>query len=341
MLQLDDYTILSVDDYCILHREDGLDRLEAVISQDDPGYRLIQEHSRLLETSEQQYYRVEKLRAYADHVRISCVLDLEDWQRTCLLSYTNNNQSLSGTLLGVVPSGWTVNNLVSTTAQRLIEMDGPTPLEVVQECRFRFGCAVRFYNQAKQLVLLQPQSQSCTDAFFTDELNLRELPLLRADCEGLVTRLYVMGKNGLTVDSVNRGKSYVENFDYTQDIICGFWKDTRYDNAVSLRDDAQARVNALANPERQWQLKVYDLYRMNPVRWAEHQVGMFSVLKLADRSRQEQMVVQVIGEKLYPHHPERNEITVTTSRNRAAIYRALPKVLDNPNSAFYQKLNAR
>lgn len=340
MLQLDQNTVLATDHYYVLHKENGLDELHITLSPDDPAYPLLREETRILETGEQQYYIVKTVSAQVDQVELSCALDLRDWQARCYLSYSNQGAGLGATVRSVLPPGWTLEDQTSVSGGRLVEMDGPTPLEIALEAAARFGCALRFFSKAQKVTMLQPDSIPCQNTCCSDELNLRQVPLLRADSTRRITRLYVMGKKGLTIQSINGGKPYVDASAATGPVVCGFWKDTRYDDAYALRSDAQRRVDALAAPERIWRLKAVELGQLWPER-AEGEIGLFSVVRLIDRKRQEQTVVQVVEEKRYPHHPEMNQLTVSTKRLRTLQERGLPKALENANSAFYQQLNNR
>lgn len=337
MLQIKNGPMLAADDYFICHKENGQDELHATLPLDDPLYPRLAEEVCLTETSEQQEYRIVSVQTSSDGAHLRCLLNLQDWQKTCLIPYSNGGKGLAETLQAVCPAGWSLHFASQPAARRLLEMDGPTPLEVAMECQVRFGCAIRFVTGLKQATVLEPDREALSNAFFTEEVNLRALPSFRGSSEKLCTRLYPMGKKGLTIAEVNGGKAYVENFSYTNQIICGFWKDTRYEDATALREDAQARVNALAVPDRRWTLDIVDLYRLDGRQ--AFSAELFTVISVIDRLQRQTLRVQVVEDRVYPHHPEKNQLIVAPVTSRVQRSRdALPESLENANSAFYQKL---
>lgn len=342
MLQIENGIQIAADDYYIQHMEGGLDELHFEVTLSDPAYYALCEESRILETTEQQTYTVKLINAGRRTAKISCVLDLCDWQTQLYMSYKSGSRTAGAVLTSVVPSGWTVINTAVNQKKREIEMDAPTALEIVEQMQDTFGCAVRFDTASKTATLLYPEEKPLSNAYAVDTVNLRSAPEFKGKTSDLYTRLYPIGKDGLSIATVNGGKAYVENLTYTSKIICAVWKDERYTDAESLRDDAQARVDAASQPERSWTLDIVDLNRLNSRKWPDMGLSMFTVLRLVDSYKGFQANVQVREDKVYPYYPEKNEITVSTAaKSVQRTLKSLYRQMNNPNSSFYQRLNAR
>lgn len=350
MLQMLNGAQIAVDDYYICHKEDGLDELHFEIMLSDPAYRLLAEEDRILETTEQQAYVVKTISGGKKTAKIGCRLDLSDWERTICINYERSGtpkEFLRGTTVDFLGDSsalksWTMLDSGNKADRRTIQMQGPTPLEVVLQMQETFSCAARFDTKNKTATILWPGEMPLSNSYAVDTVNLCEAPEFKGKSSNLYTRLYPIGKDGLRIGSVNSGVDYVQNLSYTDKIICEIWQDSRYTDAAELRDDAQKRVDEASQPERSWKLSVVDLYRLNPDKWKDMSLALFTVLRLIDSYKGFSANVQVKEDKVYPYYPERNEVTVSTvTRSVQKMLRSVYNDIRNPNSAFWQQLVAR
>lgn len=345
---------IANDDYYIVHKDTGLDQLHFKVSLSDPVYASILEGSAILETTEQQLYAVQKINAGSKEASIACQLDLGDWQKNIFIniqdltepgfSHELNETAMLSYVLGNASglSGWTATGTVSAHKVRQIEMTAPTPLEVITQMQKTFGVVLRFDTRLKQVKIMYPEDVALGQAYAVDSVNLREAPTYKGSGSNLCTRLYPIGKDGLGIASVNGGVPYVQNLSYTTRIICKVWKDERYEDAQSLKADAQAKVDAMAVPERSWQLKIIDLQRIDATAWNNLKIGLLEKIVLVDRNRGERYTVQIRQDKVYPYYPERTEITVSTrARSVQATVKEVQDAITNPNSELWQQIKAQ
>ena len=350
MLQILNGAQIAVDDYYIRHMENGLDELHFEIQISDPAYRLLVEECRILETTEQQTYTVKTISGGKKTAKIGCRLDLCNWEQTICINYNRTGTPLmilQGSVVDFLGNStalraWTMIDSGGKTERRTIQMQGPTPLELAMQMQESFGCAVRFSTKNKTATIIWPEDIPLSNSYAVDTVNLRSAPEFKGKSSNLYTRLYPVGRDGLRIGSVNGGRDYVQNYSYTDRIICAFWQDSRYTDAAELRDDAQKRVDEASQPERSWKLPVVDLYRLNPGKWKDMSISMFTVLRLIDSNKGFTANVQVREDKVYPYYPEKNEITVSTvAHSVQRTLRGLYNDINNPNSAFWQKMIAR
>lgn len=350
MLQILNGAQIAVDDYYIRHMENGLDELHFEIRLSDPAYRLLVEERRILETTEQQTYTVKTISGGKKTAKIGCRLDLSDWEQTICINYNRTGTPLmilQGSVVDFLGNStalraWTMIDSGGKTERRTIQMQGPTPIELTRQMQESFGCAVRFNTSKKTATIIWPEDVPLSNSYAVDTVNLISAPEFKGKSSNLYTRLYPVGRDGLRIGSVNGGLDYVQNFSYTDRIICAFWQDSRYTDAAELRDDAQKRVDEASQPERSWKLPVVDLYRLNPGKWKDMSLSMFTVLRLIDSNKGFTANVQVREDKVHPYYPEKNEITVSTvAHSVQRTLRGLYNDINNPNSAFWQKMIAR
>lgn len=338
MLKCENYAV-ATDEYYVQHKSNGVDELHFEISTHDPVYSIIDLESRIVETTENQQYVVRKISGNGDSADIGCQLDLTDWQSSIYLGFAHEYAEQK-MLQTVLPSGWEIENQISTSKKRKIEMDGPTALEVAMQMNKTFGCCFRFYTASKRVAILYPEERKLSNAYVCDQVNLRAAPDYKGSSNELYTRLYAYGKDGLSFADINGGKAYVENLTYTDKIICSYWKDYRYTDKASLLADAKKKVDEASHPVRSWTLDVIDLQRINSQKWKDMSLDLFAVIKLIDPYKHTGYTVQVMETKVYPHYPEKNEVTISTRQSTQRTVRALCAEINSSNSEFAQKLSA-
>lgn len=354
MLQIINGPFIAQDNYYIQHSKDGMDELHFEINVNDPVYKIIQEEDRIIETTEQQTYVVRTINAGNANAKIICQIDLDDWKGTC---YIGTRDAGTGKLTGfrtentagaimqqIVPSGWSIVNLTPKQAVRLVEMFAPTPLEIAQQVMEAFSCSIRFHTRTKQAEILYPSDMPVSNSYAIDTVNLRSVPQYRGRSTGMYTRIYPIGKDDITITQVNpTHHPYIDAADpFTDRIICKIYRDAQQDDPTALMADAQQLVNAAATPERSWTLDVVDLNRIDSEKWQGMDLSLFTKLLLQDRLKGFRSYVQVVEDRVYPNFPESNSITVATVSG--SVQRTLKYVYDqitNPNSTFYQQLEAR
>lgn len=304
----------SVDDYHIVYDYNGADTLEFDLSTDDALFADCVEHAVI--TEESNRYRITKIDGNGDRIHVSAQLDTGDFYASVIFGYDNTSNTLDNTVADVLPSGWTFINSAGNTLYRTLRFDG-TPADAMAACAKLYGVVLRYDCIHKTVTAYAPESYTLTAAFVTEELNLRSLQYY-GDSTGLITRLEARGKDGLTFADINDGKTYVENHQYTQDVICGWWKDERYIDKQSLLAAATKKLAALSVPARSYECDVIDLKRVSDrqassVDYDYQDLSLYKVVKLIDVKRGTQHAYQVVGVKDYPHYPEKNVITLSSA----------------------------
>lgn len=339
MLQLENGRPLMLDDYSITHRSNGADELRFRLSLDSDAYREIAEEGRVLETSEGQTYVVRQIDAGEASAEVICGLDLDDWRIALYLDYANGNTTLQKTLNPIVPPGWSMEGATFGGQKCDIHMQGPTALEIAEQCQERYGCCLRFTTADKRVRVIDPSKSTLSNAYVVDSVNLRSAPQFKGRSDDLYTRIYPTGKDGLTIASVNNGKPYLDDQRYVKRVISKIWHDERYKDAAELMQAAKKRLAAAAQPKRSWTLDVIDLNRIDPATWTDMGLGLFTVIRLVDNYKGLQTDVQIVEDRIYPHHPDRNRITVSANMNSIQkTLRRLARQIDDPNSSFWQKI---
>ena len=276
-----------------------------------------------------------------DEGDVKAKIDLDEFREQMFLSYTNGSATALATAQQVLPAGWSVQDFSGSTARRTIEAEGATALEILQKLPDTYGIAVRFDRRTKRVLLRNPDAMAPSGTYLTEELNLRKRPVRSQSSESFATRLYAVGKDGVTFASINSGKNYVENHEYSDRVISAYWKDERYTDPQSLLDDAKKKLSEMAKPAQSYECDVADLAKIDPARFGHLSMEMYQAVTLMDAERGTRLAHRVVQYKRYPHYPEKNVVTLSTlpgtiSGKVEQSYQAVT----NPNSSFQQQLAA-
>ena len=344
MLQIENGIQIATDDYYVQHKEYGLDELHFEVQISDPVYLAINEEARIYESTEHQTYVVKTVSGGSKTAKIGGQLDLTDWKAEIDLNYNRTGTAVQF-LNGFKPSDWSVVDPSAKSATKTIKLDGPTPLDLALRVQEDFGCRLRFDTAGKTVTIVYPDEVEPSNSYAVDTVNLTGAPEYKGKSSDLYTRIYPKGKNGITIESANDGVAYLDTDDdppYTNRVICKMVEFNEISSAVELKTEAQKLVNTASRPERSWKLRIVDLYRINPQKWPDMSLDIFTKLRLSDTYKGFAAVVQVIEDKIYPHYPERNEVTISTVTK--SVQRTLYGLLDtiyNPNSRFNMRLKSR
>lgn len=315
-------TPLAVDDYYIKELPSGVDELVFNISIWDQAYRNITEETLIedMEDGSVTQYRVKAIDGGDKYAQIKAMLVLDEWEATVEVNYEVTDD-IESNVRAVAPSGWLVDNQnydILVTATDTIP--GGTPLELLMEFRKLYdGASYRFDQKTKTVTIYDMFDGPDLGTFLTRELNLHDVQYKGKSTE-FITRLYAYGKEGLSIASVNDDKPYVDNFTYSNRIICGYWSDTRYEVASNLKEAAIARLAELAVPERSYNCSVADLAAIDPEKYSYLSFDLFSQVGLIDETRSDSKIMHRVVERWrYPNYPERNNVILSNAPHRIQV----------------------
>ena len=98
--------------------------------------------------------------------------------------------------------------------------------------------------------------------YFASQLNLKKLTVQSTSYD-FYTEIEPYGKDGLTIESVNGGKNYVSNYQYSSKSKRLIWKDERYTVPESLKADAQAKLEDMSKPYSSYSADIIDLAKQS------------------------------------------------------------------------------
>ena len=303
MLWILDFTrtkIATITDYTDLEIEEDLETGDKNISFTYLGDAVISNEYYVQD--EEARYVIKEVTPGTDSSKYRGQLDLEDLQRTPYKKFTSNQQTLTAAATAALEgTGWTVNT--SITTKRNVQKYKALPLDILYAIRDAWMCEIAFDNLNK-IVYFKDTMGSDRGVYFMRGLNLTDSQN-NIDSYDYVTRIIPYGAEGLTIESVNHGIPYVENYQYSTKILTLIWEDTAYTDPQALMDDAIKKLDELSKPKRSYDCDVIDLANMSDeYELLDYDLG--DTVKLIDEMtgiHDKQRIVRITK---HPDEPERN-----------------------------------
>lgn len=333
----DQASAVNVDDYYIKESSSGLDELVFEIPITDENYPYILEEAPVVE---QQKYIIKAVDADEETAKVKCQLDIDEWLSDMYIGFTNGSDTLYNTVQKVLPGGWSILDDAHLNTRMTIELEAGTAYDVLTSCASAYGVKFRFDNVARTLTLCIPENNQPIGVFVTRQLNMTELNY-KGKSTDFATRMYAYGKDGMTFETLNDGKPYVDDHRYSDKIVSVYWKDERYTDPQSLLDAAKLNLAALAVPSRSYSCSVADLAQTNPELYSFQDFSLFNVVTLIDDVKGTRINHVVAEYTRYPHYPENNEVTLSTvTPSIQDSVKSIQAQIEKPNSQFRQIMQA-
>ena len=329
MLILANGTALAVEDYCIKEKYNGINELSFSVPGDD--IKIVNEQS-IHETTQNQAYLVKVVNGD----NITCELDLDELRsvQTDYDASATPHDHLTAALASV---GWSLVDYTGITAKRTIT-GALTPMEIIEQVEDIWSGVTALYNtNEKKVTILCPENNKPQYTFLAEELNLRQLDIA-GNSSAFCTRLRAKGADGMTFADINDGKDYVENYTYSNRIIYGTAIiDERFTDKQSLKDYAQAMLDANAVPAVSYECDVVDVAAMDSD-YSFQQLQMHKSVWLLDKKFNTRVAHRVVEYCIYPDDASKNKVTLSTvTPSLQSSVRFLQTSINDPNSAARQR----
>ena len=143
--------------------------------------------------------------------------------------------------------------------------------------------------------------------YFINDINLKQLNV-DTHTHKYITRVIPVGKDGLTIESVNNGKNYLENKTYTTKNIYGIWQSDKHDNPKALMDDARRFLDEMAIPYETYEVVVDDLYALKG--YDEFQYGLGDIVTIIDGDTETRIQQRIIQRTYNLLEPDKDTIHI-------------------------------
>lgn len=169
-------------------------------------------------------------------------------------------------------TGWRVGK-VTIQRKRTLELEpGITNrLKGLHELPDLFGGELHFNSDTMTVDFTEPIGRKSGAAIVYSK-NLEDVEAIY-DTEELVTKLYLYGKNNMTIEDANDGVPYLTDFSYTKKVRVRVTKDERFTNPYNLKEKGEDALKVLARPRSSYIMKAADLSMLSGMSHEEFFLG--------------------------------------------------------------------
>lgn len=260
-----------------------------------------------IETKEDRFVVKEIEKSSEGTANITAQLDLESLEGKPFRTFRSEEQTIKAALqLAFAGTGWTVGEC-SVSKKRTLSMANVSALDVLKQALKTYRAEIKI-DSKKQSIDIYPEIGSDKGVYFSNQLNLRKLTVQYSTYD-FYTEIEPYGKDGLTIETVNSGKIYLENHQYSSKKKRCIWKDERYTIADSLKEDAEAKLADMSKPYVSYGADIVDLSR-NSQKYSVLQYETGDTVTLIDHVTGEKEKQRIVSTKSYPDAPEKNSCTL-------------------------------
>ena len=206
----------------------------------------------------------------------------------------------------VAGTGWTVVDNCPPNKRRNLYGTQISSWDLIFLACDVWGIEVKFDTHNK-VITTQEKRGTDRGTYFMSDLNLKQL-MHDSHTHKLITRVIPIGKDGLTIESVNGGKNYISNHSYSNKVITGIWQSDRYTKAEDLKEDATKYLEEMCIPYESYECNVSDLYRLEGNPNFEFNVG--DVIYLIDNITKKKIQQRIIKHTKNLTSPDKDTINL-------------------------------
>lgn len=242
--------------------------------------------------------------------QIVAVLNLEELQKDMWQTFSVTDTTIDEAVRPVLAgTGWTVG-YCDVTKKRNAGMMQVSSLDVIRNLCMAFMCEPVFDTIQKTVSFYARRGED-KGVYFLAGLNLEKLQR-KSTSYDYYTRIIPIGQDGLTIESVNDGKNYLENFQYSDKVLTYIWKDESYTDPQALKEDAELKLEDLSKPTVSYSVDVRDLAAQKP----EYSILSYAegdTVKLIDQETGTMVSQRIKKLVRYPDNPEKNTCEIANT----------------------------
>jgi len=269
---------------------------------------------------------IKEISTNGDWKSIQAVLNVEDLEGKTWEHFDTSDQTITECLtLALAGTGWMIG-YCNETKKRTISKTNCSTWDIIQEIKKTYFVEMEFDTLNKRINIAQKLGND-KGVYFIDSLNLKDLDV-KSNSYDFCTRIIAIGKDDLKVT--------VENYQYSSKKKTIIWKDEKYTDESSLREDANAKLEELSKPYRSYGADIVDLASIND-KYSILSYGLGDIITLISKEegiKEKQRIVKMVE---YPDEPDKNtcEIanTVLTFEDMQKEYEDTSKTVNNITSS--------
>lgn len=260
-------------------------------------------------------------------VDVVAKLDMEALEGKAFKSFKTTEQTIEAALqLAFAGTGWTIKES-NVTKKRTISMTNSSALQILSQALKTYRAEIKI-DSINHTVSIFETVGSDKGAYFSSQLNLKKLDVQTTSAD-FYTEIEPYGKDGLTIETVNDGKIYLENHQYSDKVKRYIWKDERYTIPESLKEDAEAKLSDMSKPYVSYTVDILELSHAYP--FLAFEIGdIVTIIDSTTGTKEQQRIVKI---DRYPDEPVNDQCTLAnktlTFDEQIQKYESTSNTVDN------------
>ena len=205
-----------------------------------------------------QEFVIKEVNPSDNYIEIVAKLNIETIEGKTWETFESKEATITDCINTALAGTWWQVGICNITKKRTIRKDFCNSWEIIKQCVKTYRVEIELDSINKKINIYE-QIGTDKGSFFMESLNLRELSV-QSNSYDYCTKLIAIGG---TVDKEDGTKERisctVSNNSYSNKVIEQIWKDERYTILEDLREDAQAKLDAMAKPYKSYSAKPYSI----------------------------------------------------------------------------------
>lgn len=205
-----------------------------------------------------QEFVIKEVNPSDNYIEIVAKLNIEAIEGKTWETFESKEATITDCINTALAGTWWQVGECNITKKRTIRKDFCNSWEIIKQCVKTYRVEIELDSINKKINIYE-QIGTDKGSFFMESLNLRELSV-QSNSYDYYTKLIAIGG---TVDKEDGTKERisctVSNNSYSNKVIEQIWKDERYTILEDLREDAQAKLDAMAKPYKSYSAKPYNI----------------------------------------------------------------------------------
>lgn len=259
-----------------------------------------------IQTKEDEYV-IRQMNLNGDSYEITAQLNVEELEGTHFDTFATTEQTIVQAMnLAFAGTGWRCES--SLTKKRTIKKTNASAWEILKQAVKTYR-AEPVIDSLNKIVTFVEKRGSDRGVYFSSQLNLKSVGQ-QAQTTDFYTRIIPVGKDGLTIEAVNGGKKYLEDYTYSPKVKTYYWKDERYTAPESLMEDAGEKLYDLAHPVVAYTCDVIDLAKVSR-KYSILQFGIGDTVLVIDKYTKIRVQQRIVKMTEYPDNPDKNTCEIS------------------------------
>lgn len=312
--------VVNRKNFKIIYDYEGGQTLSFEIATNDENYQFFYEENRIRYNDNE--FKIKKKNQRKTKTSIVASLNMDEWKGNFYHQFHETYKLFTEIVNLIIPSGWIIEGAGSVTGRHTIDIEGGSAYDILMQCKSVYGIVFEYHVLKKTIKVVKPDMFQSRGLYITDELNLKNLEF-KGDSSDFITRLYAFGKKTeekdddgnvtkisyVTFADINGGKSYVDNNEYSDQVIVGYWQDDRYTDSESLLNDAIDKLKSLSTPVRSYSCDLMDLSRIND-KYRYLDFKLYDKVTLLDSISKIHVQHQIVEYVDYPDNRNNNSVSL-------------------------------